>query len=58
MATTPKKGSKKKNAKPRRPVVKSPPPKQAQTIAELRQELEARDRELAESLKRENVSKG
>src|SRR5688572_20050953 len=49
MATTTEKGSKKKNAKPRRPVVKSPPAKQAQTIAELRQEL-------AECLQRENAA--
>ena len=54
MATTTKKGSKNTKAKPRRAAVKSPPAKQAQTIADLRQELEARDHELAESLQREN----
>ena len=53
MASTTKKGSKNTKAKPRRAAVKSPPAKQAQTIAELRQELDARDHELAESLKRE-----
>ena len=42
MATTTKKGSRNTKAKPRRAVVKSSPPKRAQTIAELRQELEAR----------------
>jgi len=31
-------------------------PEQAQTIAELRQELEARNRDLAESLQRENAT--
>ena len=56
MATTTKKGSKNKKTKPRRPVVKTSLVKQAQTNAELRQELEARDRELAESLKRENAT--
>src|SRR5689334_10410381 len=40
----------------RRPKVKTSVAEQAQTIAELRQELEARDRELAESLRRENAS--
>ncbi|HET7008301.1 MAG TPA: hypothetical protein VFK65_22575, partial [Candidatus Binatia bacterium] len=56
MASTTKKGSRKTKAKPRRVAVKSLPAKQAQTIAELRQELEARDRELAESLQRENAT--
>ena len=50
MATTTKKGSRNTKAKPRRAVVKSSPPKRAQTIAELRQELEARDRQLTEAL--------
>jgi hypothetical protein len=36
MATTTKKGSKNKKARLRRPVVKTSPAKQAQTIAELR----------------------
>src|SRR5215468_7756781 len=53
MATTTRKGSDNKKAKPRRPVVKTSVPEQAQTIAELRQELEARNRDLAESLQRE-----
>ena len=39
MATTTKKGSKNKKTKPRRPVVKTSPAKQAQTNAELRQKL-------------------
>ena len=47
MATTTKKGSKNTKAKPRRPVVKTSLTEQAQTIAELRQEL-------AQSLQREN----
>ena len=49
MASTTKKGSKNTKAKPRRAAVKSPPAKQAQTIAELRQEL-------AQSLQRENAT--
>ena len=48
MATTTKKGSKNTKAKPRRAAVKSPP-KRVQTIPELRAQLEARDRELAEA---------
>jgi len=56
MASTTKKGSKNTKAKPRPAVVKPPLANQAQTIAKLRQELEARDRELAESLKRENAT--
>ena len=51
MASTTKKDSKKSKAKPRRPVVKTSVAKQAQTIAELRQQL-------AESLQRENASAG
>jgi GAF domain-containing protein len=47
MATTTKKGSKNTKAKPRRAVVKTSSPKRAQTIAELRRELEARNRDLA-----------
>src|SRR5690349_14828667 len=50
-----KKSSKTKTTQRRRPKVKTSVAKQAQTIAELRQELEARDRELAESLRRENA---
>ena len=49
MATTTKKGSKNKKAKPRRPVVKTSVDEQAQTTAELRQQL-------AESLQREKTT--
>src|SRR5215813_10075642 len=56
MATTTRKGSDNKKAKPRRAVVKTSLTEQAQTIAELRQELETRNRDLAESLQRENVT--
>src|SRR5262245_38201442 len=56
MASTTQKGSKKSKAKPRRPVVKTSVAEQGQTIAELRQELEARNRDLAESLLREDVT--
>src|SRR5262245_22435230 len=56
MATTPKKGSKDKRAKLRDSVVKTSVTEQAQTIAELRQELEARNRDLAESLQREKAT--
>src|SRR5262245_51650029 len=49
MATTARKGSKNKKAKPRRPMVKTSAAEQAQTIAGLRQEL-------AESLQRENAT--
>ena len=40
--------------KPSRPTAKTSEAKQAQTIAELRQELNARNRDLAESLQRES----
>jgi GAF domain len=56
MASTTKKGSKNKKAKLRRPVVKTSPAEEAQTIAELRQELEARNRDLAASLQRESAT--
>ena len=70
MASTTKKGSKNKKTKPRRPVVKTSPVKQAQTNAELRQQLaecmeaektalkklQDRDRQLAESLRRESAT--
>src|SRR5262245_40144915 len=56
MATTTKKGSKNKKAKRRRPLVNTSVAEQAQTIAELRQELETRNRDLAESLQRENTA--
>ena len=49
MPTTTKKGSKSTKAKTRRAVVKASPDKQAQTVAELRQEL-------AESLQREKAT--
>jgi GAF domain-containing protein len=49
-----KRGSKNTKAKPRRAVVKTPVAEQEQTIAELRQELEARNHDLAQSLQREN----
>ena len=47
MATPTKKGSKTTKAKPPRGGVKTSPAKRGQTIAELRQELEARNRDLA-----------
>ena len=47
MATTTKKGSENKRAKLRGSVVKTSAAEQAQTIAELRRELEARNRDLA-----------
>ena len=55
MATTTRKGSDNTKAKPRRPLIKTSLAEQAQTIAELRQELEARNRDLAESLLREEA---
>ena len=54
MAT--KKSANNKKTKLSRRKVKTPVPEEAQTIAELRQELEARNRDLAESLQRENVT--
>jgi two-component system, NtrC family, sensor kinase len=56
MATTAKKGSKTTRAKQRRPKAKTSVAEQAETIAELRQEIEARNRDLAESLRRENAA--
>ena len=56
MAATSKKGSKTTRTKQRRPKVKTSVAKQAQTNAELRQELEARNRDLAESLQRERMT--
>ncbi|HXV84185.1 MAG TPA: GAF domain-containing protein, partial [Candidatus Binatia bacterium] len=50
-----KNGSKNIKAKPRRAVVKTSPSEQEQTIAELRQELEARNRHLTQSLQREEA---
>ena len=51
-----KKRSKNNTPRLRSPKVKMSVAKQAQTIAELRQELEARNRDLAESLQRENAT--
>src|SRR5262245_41501536 len=56
MATTTKKSSKNKKTKLRRSMVETSVTEQAQTIAELRRELEARNRDLAESLQRENAT--
>src|SRR4026207_406155 len=70
MATTTKKGSKNKETKLRRPNVKTSPTKQAQTIAELRQQvaqalerekaalkkLQDRDQQLAEALAQQTVT--
>src|SRR5215472_2299826 len=56
MATTTKRGSKTTKTKQLRPKLKTSVAKQAQTIAELRQELEARNRDLAESLQRESAT--
>ena len=55
MARTTKKGSTNKKATLRRPVVKTSVAEKAQTIAELRQQLEDRDQQLAESLLREKA---
>jgi hypothetical protein len=51
-----KKGSNNTKAKPRPAVVKTSPSEQEQTIAELRQELEARNRDLAATLQREKAA--
>jgi signal transduction histidine kinase len=56
MAATTNRGGKTTETKQRRPKLKTSEAKQAQTIAELRQELEARNRELAESLQREKAT--
>src|SRR5215472_14307252 len=56
MAATSKKGSKTTKTKQHRPKLKTSVAKQAQTNAELRQELEARNRDLAESLQRESAT--
>jgi len=56
MARTTKTGSNNKKATLRRPVVKTSPAKQAQTIAELRQELEARNRDLTEALEQQTAT--
>jgi two-component system, NtrC family, sensor kinase len=56
MASPTKKSSKNKKAKLRRPAMKKSVAGQAQTIAELRQELETRNRDLAASLQGENAT--
>src|SRR5262245_28227084 len=56
MASTTQKGSKKSKAKPRRPVVKKSLPEDARTIAELRQQLEARNRDLTEALEQQTAT--
>src|SRR5215468_7193439 len=56
MATTTKKGSKNKKAKLRRPVVKTSVAEQAQTIAELRQELQDCKRQLTEALEQQTAT--
>src|SRR5262249_54031510 len=56
MATTTKKGSKNKRAKPRRAVVKTSVSEQAQTIAELRQELQDCKRQLTESVEQQTTT--
>jgi two-component system NtrC family sensor kinase len=56
MASTTKKRSKNNKPRLRRPKVKTSVAEQAQTTAELRQELEARNRDLAESLQRESIA--
>jgi GAF domain-containing protein len=56
MATTTKKGSKNKTAKLRGSVVKTSVSEQAQTIAELRRELEARNRQLTEALEQQSAT--
>jgi membrane protein involved in colicin uptake len=56
MATTTKKGTNNKKTKPRRAVVKAPPTKQKQTIAELRQQLaDAFEREKATDKERQEA---
>ncbi len=56
MATTTKKGSKNTQAKPRPAAQKTSQAKQAQTIAELRQELEASHGELAEAREQQTAT--
>jgi GAF domain-containing protein/anti-sigma regulatory factor (Ser/Thr protein kinase) len=55
MATTTKKGAKNSNEKSPRAAAKKSSANQARMITELRQELEARDHDLADSLERENA---
>jgi GAF domain-containing protein len=56
MASTTKRDSKKSKAKPRRPVVKTSVDEQAQTIAELRQELQDCKRQLTEALEQQTAT--
>ena len=56
MASTTKKSSKNKKARPRRPKVRTSAAEQAHTIAELRQELEARNRDLTEALEQQTAT--
>jgi len=56
MATTKKKSTETTKTKQRHPKMKTSVANEAQTIAELRQELEARNRDLDESLQREKVT--
>src|SRR5262245_16665293 len=56
MATTTKKGAKNKKAKLRSPVVKTSVAEQAQTIAELRQELQDCKRQLTEAWEQQNTT--
>ena len=56
MASTTKKGSENTKAKRRRPVVKTSVAEQAQTIAELRQQLDARNRQLTEALEQQTAT--
>src|SRR5215468_604133 len=56
MATTTRKGSQNKRAKPRRPVVKTSADEQAQTITELRQELQDCKRQLTEALEQQTTT--
>ena len=56
MATPTKKGSKNTKAKPRRAVAKTSPLKRAQTIAELRQELESSNRDLTEAREQQTAT--
>ena len=56
MARTTKKGSNNKRATLRRPVVKTSVADQAQMIAELRQQLDARNRQLTEALEQQTAT--
>src|SRR5262245_46793389 len=56
MPVTTKRGGKTTKTKPRRPRLKTSVAEQAQTIAELRQELEARNRQLTEALEQQTAT--